>query len=621
MNNLSKSRISGRLLMSAIASVMAIASLSYFLSISHGLTALTCFSIAFVGGYLLRPDTETSSELEPATGSLESFTDEAPDLMLLRDNDGKMLSWNKTLADTLGYDHDTLSEINFFQIDSDCYLRRHPQMTLDINLGQTKVYETVFTTKNGDKIPVEIATRLAQWGNNPIYIDIARDITQRRLEQQKTTQSRAELERVRNKLESRMQIRSLELERQIRNRQRAEQDVNEIRLFLSHLIDAMPSAIIAIDSDQIITQWNKRTEEITGLHSQDCIGRHLYQALPDFEQELSSSRAAIESGQALHTQRLHTSMQNNQYIFDIVVYPVKATTLAGLVIRIDDVTEKSKLEETLVQTEKMLSLGGLAAGMAHEINNPLGAILQSCQNITRRLSLERDRNHEIAREHGTQLESVVAYLEAQRITRFVKGIETSGQRAANIVNDMLSFARPVRGDLVLINLAESIEQAVRLAESDYNQKKKLDFKKVRIIKEFPERTVQVMAQKNQLEQVFLNLLINAAQAMASSLLEAPPQIIIRLSTNHEVATLEFIDNGPGMTDAVRRRVFEPFFTTKEEGSGTGLGLSVSYFIITEQMQGMMEVDTSPGRGTRFIIKLPLSRENLNKTLPKNSRPS
>jgi len=151
-----------------------------------------------------------------------------------------------------------------------------------------------------------------------------------------------------------------------------------------------------------------------------------------------------------------------------------------------------------------------------------------------------------------------------------------------------------------------IENVLELAGKDYNLKKKYDFRNIKIIRDFDSDLPLVTCTETEVEQVVLNLLNNAAWAMAIAKKDAPPQITLRVNAENRMARIEIEDNGPGMEEAVRSKIFEPFFTTKSVGEGTGLGLSVSYMIITNNHQGTMEVASEPGKGTRFIIQLPLN---------------
>ena len=157
-----------------------------------------------------------------------------------------------------------------------------------------------------------------------------------------------------------------------------------------------------------------------------------------------------------------------------------------------------------------------------------------------------------------------------------------------------------------------MDKTVELAENDYDLGKKYDFRKIEIIREYNAAVPDVTCEETKIQQVFLNILKNGAQAMAENKNNGrPPRLMLRVSAEGHMARVEIEDNGPGMTEAIRKRVFEPFFTTKEVGVGTGLGLSVSYFIITENHGGTITVESNPGEGARFIIRLPFKREVLS----------
>ncbi len=270
-----------------------------------------------------------------------------------------------------------------------------------------------------------------------------------------------------------------------------------------------------------------------------------------------------------------------------------------------DSTEQQRAREILLQTEKMMSVGGLAAGMAHEINNPLAGILLNLELIRQRLSLEKDANQKRAADNQVRLEQLHAYLTDSRILQMLDAIDDAANRTAKIVENVLSFSRKGTGKLTLKSINELIEQTLKLAEHNFDLKKGFDFKKIKINRVFAADLPRVQCEPSQIQQVLLNLLENAAQAMFESTAELrDPVITIATSRQDNNICLEVSDNGPGMEKSIARRVFEPFFTTKETGKGTGLGLSVSYFIITSNHHGKLSVESLPGVGTTFRILLP-----------------
>ena len=275
---------------------------------------------------------------------------------------------------------------------------------------------------------------------------------------------------------------------------------------------------------------------------------------------------------------------------------------------LEDLTQRIKTQELMVQTEKIMSVGGLAAGMAHEINNPLGAILQGTQNLMRRLDADFDKNHDTADRHNLNLKNLEMYLRDRGIHDIISGMRDSAKKAADIVSNMLQYSRRSESHMAPNHMIHIIQQAVELARNDYDLKKKYDFRNVEIIEDFDRSVEIVICTETEIEQVILNLLRNAAHAL--TVCNPPPempQIVLRTKKEGDMIRIDIKDNGPGMDMETRKRLFEPFFTTKPVGEGTGLGLSVSYMIITKNHRGTMEVESEIGKGTNFIIKIPLER--------------
>jgi signal transduction histidine kinase len=268
----------------------------------------------------------------------------------------------------------------------------------------------------------------------------------------------------------------------------------------------------------------------------------------------------------------------------------------------------------MVQSEKMLSVGGLAAGMAHEINNPLAGMIQTANIMKSRLGdLQIPANLRAADEIGIPMEHIKTFMEKRRILRMLEAISESGRRVAEIVDNMLSFARKSEATFSSHHPAQLMDKILDLAITDYDLKKQYDFKTIKIIKEYEDNLPMLPCEGAKIQQVLLNILRNGAQAMQAenSANNTAPRFNLRLSAETETNMLkiEIQDNGPGMDKATQARIFEPFFTTKPVGVGTGLGLSVSYFIITQIHGGTMDVKSTLGKGTTFIIRLPMERKS------------
>lgn len=287
------------------------------------------------------------------------------------------------------------------------------------------------------------------------------------------------------------------------------------------------------------------------------------------------------------------------------VIGINGRSLVFAVIR--DLREMKRMQQFMIQTEKMQSLGGLAAGMAHEINNPLGIIVQGVQNISRRLDPALEVNVEAAGRHGLDLHRLAMFLEERNIFRYLQGIRDAGERAAAIVANMLSFSRRSERTFSSNDLSAIASKALELAGKDFDLKKHYDFRRLNIVREYDPELPLVPCVGTEIEQVILNLVRNAAQAMARARTENP-MLTLRTKKMRDWAVIEVEDNGPGIPEMELSRIFEPFYTTKKVGDGTGLGLSVSYFIITNNHHGHLTVASREGRGARFVITLPLRQD-------------
>ncbi len=422
--------------------------------------------------------------------------------------------------------------------------------------------------KDGRTVWVQTTTRLISYRGEPASLSTFIDITERRL---------------------------------------AEQELRRLRNLLSNILDSMPSMLIGVDPQGHITHWNREAVKKTGLNASQAEGHMLGELLPELALEMNRIEEVIHRRKVHRSEKIAEKTGDETRFKDITIFPLIANGIDGAVIRIDDVTERVRIEEMMIQSEKMLSVGGLAAGMAHEINNPLAGILQNTQVMRNRLSPDLDKNRRVARECGLDFDKLSCYLEQRDILSMISAIMESGSRASRIVSNMLSFSRKSDSRQLPHDLRQLLDQTIDLAASDYDLKKHYDFKRIQILREYDDNLPQVQCEAGQIQQVLLNLLNNGAQAMAG-LKDRDPQFILRLSAREAMVRLEIEDNGPGMNGKVLKHIFEPFYTTKAAGAGTGLGLSVSYFIITENHGGTLTAESTPDRGTRFIVQLPVSRK-------------
>ena len=403
-----------------------------------------------------------------------------------------------------------------------------------------------------------------------------------------------------------------ELISEISVRKKAQNELSVLRNYLENIINSMPSILIGLDRHGSVTLWNKKAEVLTGIDMRAAKGKALVEMLPQISRRIGNVASDLAETDIKYIEKsLCVTETGEERYEDITIYRLAEKGGEGAVIRIDDVTEKVRMEEMLIQNEKMLSVGGLAAGMAHEINNPLAGMIQSANLMKMRLhGLEIPANLRVAEEIGVSMKDIRLFMEKRKILSMVDSIRAAGKRIADIVNNMLSFAR--KSDAVALHdPALLLDQTLELAATDYDFKKQHDFKTIRIEKTYADNLPGLPCEKAKIQQVILNILRNGAQAMQAHAggSTAEPCFSLRLSVEKETHMLkmEISDNGPGMDKKTQKRIFEPFFTTKSPGVGTGLGLSVSYFIIKENHGGTMDVISAPGDGTTFVIRLPLNR--------------
>jgi len=376
------------------------------------------------------------------------------------------------------------------------------------------------------------------------------------------------------------------------------------------IFESSTVGIFLVGDARHVTMANRRTCELLGFTAEELVGRTTEQFHPSHEHWASFGARhypLLARGQMVRVECQLRRKDGEVREFFVSGRAIAPPDLArGTVWVIDDVTEQKQLRQMLVQSEKMLSVGGLAAGMAHEINNPLGGILQGVQNVRRRLLEDLPANARAAEEVGLDRDRLRAYLQARDLPALLAGIQEAGERAAATVANMLRFSRPDRGMAGVTRLHDLLDRAVELASIQYDLKKRYDFRSIEIRREYGSPIPPIRCNALEIEQVILNLLTNAAQALAERTDGLPPVITLRTYAADGRACIEVEDNGPGIAPDAISRVFEPFFTTKEVGVGTGLGLSVSYFIVTQNHGGTMEVSSRPGELTRFTICLPLA---------------
>ncbi|MCP4693463.1 MAG: response regulator [Desulfobacterales bacterium] len=429
-----------------------------------------------------------------------------------------------------------------------------------------------------------------------------------------------ELQKARRELERRVEERTAglnaankRLTREIEERRRAEEEMRRLRNYLKNVVDSMPSLLIGVDPAGRVTQWNREAEKETGIKASEARGSPFVDLFPDLAGEMEGARRAARLQKPRKSVKVVREIDRVPRYADVAVYPLFTDGVEeGAVIRVDDVTDRVRMEEMMIQTEKMMSVGGLAAGMAHEINNPLAVIMQNLQVMRNRLNRDLPKNRRAADECGLDMGALESYMNRRELFTMIEAARGAGSRASKIVGNMLNFSRKTPSRLAPRNLGELLDKTVDLARNDHAPEGGCDFRKIEIVREYDPEPVEAPCDDVKIQQSFLNLLKNGARAMYEKRPafkekgeDNRPRFTLRVMRDGPMARVEIEDNGPGMDEAVRKRIFEPFFTTSEIGVGAGLGLAVAYFIITDDHRGALEVESTPGKGARFIIRLPM----------------
>ncbi len=403
-----------------------------------------------------------------------------------------------------------------------------------------------------------------------------------------------------------------ELEAAIQNQKIIATQLQDTKRHLQTMINSVPDILVGVAADGKITYWNIAAFERTGVSFDKALGTHILTALPQLPLTDDQLTNIIKSQKPFINQQLQHIENEEPRFYDVRIYPLNSGQIgsdqtSGAVIQLKDVTKRIQLENMMIQNEKMSSLGELAAGIAHEMNNPLGVILHNVQNIIRRTSLELESNTTAADKKNINFNHVVDYLTEREIPQFLDNIKEAGERAGKIVTNMLEFSHSNHSEKNWVDIPKLVDQAIEFNRNAgfAEQSKMADIK---VATSFDAEFPKIFASAAELQQVFLNLLRNAYQALTSDDYKHPEELHVTIS-GHVKKTdviIEVSDNGPGIRENIRDHIFEPFFTTKEVGKGTGLGLSVSYFIITEHHKGKISVSSHDGKGATFKIRLPMT---------------
>jgi len=248
--------------------------------------------------------------------------------------------------------------------------------------------------------------------------------------------------------------------------------------------------------------------------------------------------------------------------------------------------------------------------MAHEINNPLAGIMQNSQLIYSRLTQAIPANDKVAADLGVSMAAINSYMTQRGILKQLQSIHHASQRITQIIENMLTFSKKSDLQRKESDPVTLMENTLALLKNDPVLNHRQHGHSVKIIREYASCLPKIFCETSKIQQVMFNLFKNAVESMnAKTYDNDAPQLTIRLKSGQAHLHIDVEDNGTGIDTETCKHIFEPFFTTKGFEKGTGLGLSISYFIIVDHHGGQMTVNSTPGKGTCFTVKLPFRSGN------------
>ena len=356
--------------------------------------------------------------------------------------------------------------------------------------------------------------------------------------------------------------------------------IDRERRITERIIDSLPVGLYVVDRDYRISVWNRKRETgMQGVSREDALGRTIFEILHrQPRMELRREFDEVFATGRLQIFQMESRASGETRTFRISKIPMRLDDgpVTHVITVGEDISEWREAQDRISQAEKLAAIGTLAAGVMHEINNPLATIAACAES----LELAEPDAPEPMRD-GLRL------------------IQSEVRRCKGITDSLLDFSRPKSADKTLVDVNAAIERTLFILKH-HTRFKRLDVR----LELDPSLGRVVRANEEQLVQVFMSLLLNAMDAMRE---QGTVELRTRWGENAGSVLAEVVDHGEGIRRADLPKIFEPFFTTKAPGRGTGLGLSICYAIVAEH-GGRIEVDSTPGEGSVFRIVLPRADE-------------
>ena len=366
-----------------------------------------------------------------------------------------------------------------------------------------------------------------------------------------------------------------QLEADITERKQVEEMLKQSEENLRAYLESAPDGVYINDLKGTFLYGNKKAEELTGYEREELMGKSFLKLklLPVKHLAKASRLLALNAmGRPTGPDEFELIRKNGSRMWvEITTTPIKQRGRVVVIGFVRDITERKRIEEQLIITDRLASVGELASGIAHELNNPLTGVIGFAQMV-----LDKDIPDDIKRD--------------------IEVVYSEAQRTAQVVKNLLTFARKHAPAKQLVSINNTIEKVLELRA--YEQR----VSNIQVNTQFAPDLDEVMADYFQLQQVFLNIIINAEHFMIEA--HNGGNLTITTERAGDIIKASFTDDGPGIAEENLGHLFDPFFTTKEVGKGTGLGLSICHGIIAEH-GGRIYAESEPGKGATFIVELPI----------------
>lgn len=379
------------------------------------------------------------------------------------------------------------------------------------------------------------------------------------------------------------------LETEVKEHRETANRLRASEAYVGNILASMPLMLVGLKADGEITHWNKRAEEIAAVPAARAIGGNLWEIYPAITVSPDQIAKALADNKPItikHSQR-------GRYHFDIIIYPLAEQMEPGVVILIDDVTQRVLTENMLIQRDKMSSLGELASTMAHDINTPLAALIDDVRTA-----------RELVNGNGSAADGDTV----AQLNRILGDAAEKGQQASAVIANLLTFAGAGGDEKHPEDVAEIMEHSLSLAADVISVPGKLRFRDIAIERDIEPGLPSIPCYRSELQQVFLSLLRHACHALGD--LDRPghvPTIRVEVKERYDALWIKISHNGRGLTYDEQKYIFEPFFNSPTDHHyDASKRLSFSYFIITEHHKGQMAVTSDVNVGTTFHMQIQLS---------------